>query len=261
MEVSHGPTLIDNNIFLSPVSVRFCAQGVALVHNLIAGSFANVGAGTDNAAAGPRSARYTPYHMVHRTEVAGFMTFLHGVDRFYNNIFVQQEPRADIAAAVEAAKDSPMGTLNLLCGTRPFDGYPTPKEYFDQFRDEVFQIANRSIYYEHLPVYSGGNVYFNGAQPYDGEKDCVIAADRVRLALRKTDEGYRLDTDLYDHLPAVRTSAISTELLGLAFEPEERFENPDGTPIIFDRDYLDEKRGINPIPGPFACAASALELL
>ena len=261
VEVSHGPTLIDNNIFLSPVSVRFCAQGVALVHNLIAGSFTNVGAGTDNAAAGPRSARYTPYHMVHRTEVAGFMTFLHGDDRLYNNIFVQQAPREDIAAAVEAAKDSPVGRLNLLCGTKPFDGYPTPKEYFDQFRDEVFQISNRAIYYDHLPVYSGGNVYFNGAQPYDKEKDFAVAPDCVRLALQKTDEGYRLDTDLYEHLPAVKTSTISTELLGKAFEPEELFENPDGTPIIFDRDYLDEKRGINPIPGPFACASSAQDLL
>jgi alpha-N-arabinofuranosidase len=39
VEVSHGPTLIDNNILLSKTSIRLCAQGVACVHNLIAGTF------------------------------------------------------------------------------------------------------------------------------------------------------------------------------------------------------------------------------
>ena len=46
IEVSHGPTLIDNNIMLSEASVRFAAQGVALVHNLICGALTAVGEGT-----------------------------------------------------------------------------------------------------------------------------------------------------------------------------------------------------------------------
>ena len=81
VEVGHGPTLIDNNILLSDASLRFATQGVAMVHNLICGALTCVGEGT--------SWRYTPYHMPHRTEVMGFMTILHGDDRFYNNIFVQ----------------------------------------------------------------------------------------------------------------------------------------------------------------------------
>ena len=85
MEVSHGPTLIDNNIMLSQVSLRFATQGVAMVHNLMTGTFTKVGSGTGT--------RYTPYHIRHRTEVAGFMHFLHGDDRFYNNIFVQGFPK------------------------------------------------------------------------------------------------------------------------------------------------------------------------
>ena len=39
---------------------------------------------------------------------------------------------------------------------------------------------------------------------------------------------------------------------GEAFEPEERFENPDGTDIIFNEDYLGDHRGVSTIPGPFA---------
>ena len=58
-----------------------------MVHNLICGALTCVGDGT--------GWRYTPYHMPHRTEVRGFMTILHGDDRFYNNIFVQKWPSED----------------------------------------------------------------------------------------------------------------------------------------------------------------------
>jgi hypothetical protein len=44
---------------------------------------------------------------------------------------------------------------------------------------------------------------------------------------------------------------ISTKVLGMAFEPEEFFENPDGTPITFHDDYLGRHRAINPQIGPF----------
>ena len=46
--------------------------------------------------------------------------------------------------------------------------------------------------------------------------------------------------------------AYNTEVLGKAFEPEEFFENPDGTPITFDTDYFGGHRGAKVIPGPFA---------
>ena len=43
--------------------------------------------------------------------------------------------------------------------------------------------------------------------------------------------------------------------------PEERFENPDGTSIIFDEDYLGRHRGLNALPGPFVCGCEAEEKL
>ena len=46
IEVGHGPTLIDNNIMLSPVSVRMATDGIACVHNLMLGSLTAVGGGT-----------------------------------------------------------------------------------------------------------------------------------------------------------------------------------------------------------------------
>ena len=83
VEVSHGPTLIDNNVLLSDATLRFATQGVAMVHNLICGALTCVGGGTIPATPPTTSPP-------HRGD--GFMTFLHGDDRFYNNIFVQKWP-------------------------------------------------------------------------------------------------------------------------------------------------------------------------
>lgn len=55
----------------------------------------------------------------------------------------------------------------------------------------------------------------------------------------------------------MKDGIITSDILGLAFEPEERFENPDGTPIVFDTDYLGEHRGVAAIPGPFASGEAA----
>ena len=78
IEISHGPTLVDNNVLLSDRAIKLATQGVAVVHNLIAGSFTAVGRGVNNGSEKLPSPRYTPYHVPHRTEINGFMTVLHG---------------------------------------------------------------------------------------------------------------------------------------------------------------------------------------
>lgn len=252
IEVSHGPTLIDNNLLLSDCACCISTQGIAFVHNLISGSFTWVGAGTDNGGKKFPTPRYTPYHVPHRTEIAGFMTILHGDARFYNNIFVQKEIREDL---VEYARSQDCEKeFNFICGTKPYDGYPSPEVYFAQFNlDTAIDRLERDIFYDHLPVYTGGNLYFNGAQPCDGEKDFAADEDhKVTLALVEKEGSYTLETNLYEFLPEMETSMISTEILGEAFEPEQKFEAPDGTAILFNQDYFGRKRGIHPLPGPFA---------
>lgn len=69
-----------------------------------------------------------------------------------------------------------------------------------------------------------------------------------------------LKTNLYELLPKLDTPMVSTELLGEAFEPEQRFEGPDGEAIVFDSDYFGEHRGIRPVPGPFESAGAVLKL-
>lgn len=249
IEVSHGPTLVDNNVFLSPVTGRLAAQGMAFVHNLICGVFTCVGSGTDNCGNDGRDVRYTPYHVPHRTEIAGFMTFLHGDDRFYNNIFVQSKMPEFFYKQAELLKTECID----IVGTKPFDTYPTYEEYYDLLFIQQHPPGDSSRYYSHLPLYTGGNVYFNGAQPFDKEENYrKIEGHDIKIQLVQEDESYILDTNLYEYLPEFTVPFISTEILGEAFEPEQKFENPDGTPILFDRDYFGEKRGISPVPGPFA---------
>ena len=213
VEVSHGPTIIDNNVLLSEVSLRFAAQGVALVHNLICGAFTCVGAGTDW--------RYTPYHIPHRTEVMGFMTILHGDDRFYNNVFVQKWPAED--AEILHDTDDGKEYENRRAGTFMFDEYPSYEEWYSQF--DFSKPADmkelEKAHFGKLPVWSEGNLYLDGA------------------------EGCRHDKD-------VRCRLITSDILGTAFEPEQRFESPDGEDIVFDTDINGDIRKGEIVPGPFS---------
>ena len=72
------------------------------------------------------------------------------------------------------------------------------------------------------------------------------------VKLLEKDGNYILDTNVYEILGKYKTSMINSDILGEAFEPEERFENPDGSTIVFNRDYFGNERGLTVIPGPFA---------
>lgn len=254
VEVGHGPTLIDNNILLSDASLRFATQGVALVHNLICGALTCVGGGT-----GPR---YTPYHIPHRTEVMGFMTILHGDDRFYNNIFVQKWPAQDVVIMHDM--DDGFDTENRAAGTWMFDEYPTQEAWMSQFDfSKPADMAKlESAHLGHLPVWLEGNAYLGGARACKNEVNGYIGAytyGDVYVELKKNDDGYYLDTNVYDMIDGFTGRMINTDVLGTAFEPEEKFENPDGTPIQFDEDYFGRHRGVHVIPGPFADSADLNE--
>lgn len=254
VEVSHGPTLIDNNLLLSDVSLRMATEGVAMVHNLICGSFTAVGSGTEHLVEGVNRARYTPYHIPHRTEVMGFMTILHGDDRFYNNIFVQKWPADPLVIRHDSDDETDME--NREVGTHVMDEYPTYDEWIQKFDMDTDTPNMRKLepaHFQHLPVWVKGNVYLNGAKAWRHETDHLVD-DRNTVKVEVTVQDGRpvLSTNLYEFLNDFSVDRINSDVLGEAFEPEERFENPDGTSITFDRDYFGEHRGAAVLPGPFA---------
>ena len=112
---------------------------------------------------------------------------------------------------------------NRRAGTWVFDEFPTYDELISQF--DFSRPANMSelekAHFGHLPVWSEGNIYLNGAK-----------------ACRHEKQGKR--------------RIITSEILGRAFEPEQRFEMPDGSDLVLDTDYFGDKRTGRIIPGPFA---------
>ncbi len=248
IEVGHGPTLIDNNILLSKMSVVMPSEGIACVHNLMAGAFGLINSGVDSVVNGQREPRYTPYHIRHRTEVAGFMTILHGDDRIYNNIFVQQHPVTDPARL-------PSDNDYEVVGTAPFDIFPSYEEWISRFMlgTEPDMHALATWHFGHLPVWIHGNAYFNGASVSKHDQH-RLADETEDLFFTLHEEGGRwvLKTNVPKAMGIFRDGIITSETLGRAFEPDQRFENPDGTDIHFDRDYFGAHRGLSTVPGPFA---------
>lgn len=252
IEVSHGPTLVDHNILLSRRAFKLPTQGVAVVHNLIGGVLTCVGTGVNNGAKTMISPRYTPYHVHHRTEIAGFMTILHGDMRFYNNVFVQPEIPEFLKKVEEGMTSKEWDDFNTVAGTKPYNDYQTYEEWekeFDGYCGMGSEPSDR--YYIPLPVWTGGNRYYNGAQPCDKEKDYAVDTEHtIRLELKEEKGSWRLYTNLGEYLPTGEERLITTDTLGMAFEPEQRFENPDGTEIIFDEDYFGKKKE-HVTAGPF----------
>ena len=248
IEVGHGPTLIDNNVMLSKVSITIPSEGIAAIHNLMLGGFSLINSGVDSIVNGQREPRYTPYHIRHRTEVAGFMTILHGDDRVYNNIMIQHYP-------IEHPDWTPEAHEHEVVGTAPFDIFPSWEEWIEHFHlndpnPDMHELGQ--YHFSHLPAWVGGNAYFNGATVGKHEHTGYVADGKAEISLEEKDGRWILKTNVYDLLKDFQTGIITTDTLGQAFEPEQRFENPDGTGIIFDQDYAGKHRGASALPGPFA---------
>jgi len=253
IEIAHGPTLVDNNIMLSERCVRLAAQGVAFVHNLFQGAVTGVGRGVCNGTVNLPSPRYTPIHRPHETAITGFMTVLHGDVRFYNNIFIQPEVRQGLEDLCAPNRDDEWDDNNLTAGTLSYNGYMTEDEWKKLFEGYCGEGAaeTRDRYFMPLPVWMKGNVYFNGAVPCDKEEALVVdKTHKASVTLKEEDGVCKAVIDFVDALPAV--DLVDSDTLGEAFEPEERFENPDGSTIVFDTDYYGKKRSGKIVAGPFA---------
>ena len=78
VEVSHGPYLVEHNVFASPASLELFSQGGAFVNNLVCGTVSLE----------PVLDRPTPFHVPHSTQVAGYAAIYGGDDRHVGNIFL-----------------------------------------------------------------------------------------------------------------------------------------------------------------------------
>ena len=79
-----------------------------------------------------------------------------------------------------------------------------------------------------------------------------VSAPEVKWELVEKDGFYELETNIYEILGDYSNGIITSDILGKAFEPEQRFEERDESEIIFNVDFYGNHRGVSTIPGPLA---------
>lgn len=163
----------------------------------------------------PEPNRFTPYFLPHSTDIAGLTTVLGGDDRFYNNIFI--------------------GT-----GSGPQNNY---KNYYGT------EIYNSAKY----PVFMSSNIYYWGAVPCIKEVKMLDSSSfNPKLEIEEKENGVYLNISLDQKYYDLKESLITTETLGKTRVTKTNFENTDGTPMTFDKDYFGHSRTVgNAAAGPF----------
>ncbi len=212
IEVSHGPFLVDNNVFLSRRSLRNWSEGGAFVHNLFAGSFE----------VHEEMHRFTPYLFPHSTQVAGLHNTWNGQQRFYNNLFLKNREYA--------AQKIRKGNV--------YHRYGWGLQLYDSLDFQVLAAGNvylDSIFpcrlgAEHLVIPS-----------FDTQMKTERSAEHILLYVRIPDEMLRW-----------QISQVTSALLGVTKISHLSFEDAQGRPIKIDTDYFGRMRKENhPVAGPF----------
>jgi len=212
VEVDHGPFLVDNNLFLSPKSLRNWSEGAAFVHNLMAGYLEVY----------EERNRYTPYMFAHSTQVAGLRNIHDGQQRYYNNIFM-------IPAARKSFK---------ISDNRHYMWFAWGLAVYDLSSHKMMLAGN--VYLNGTKPYRLEPAYL-AESGFDPEINIEDKGEHVYLSLT-----------LPDSLKNMENPFITTAFLGRTKISRLPFENPDATSLQIDTDYFDNMRNDkNPTPGPF----------
>lgn len=228
IEVTHGPCLIDNNIFASAYNCDNMAQGTAWVHNLCCG-FMRRAKVLDRA---------TPYHFPHTTQVAGCAVVYGGDDRLVNNLFT--------------GTFGPI-THKVFVGTDGYDDCTTAQEYPALLHAEGN--TDEAKYYKvPQPAYVQGNAYAGCAGAFRGETDAVRCDADLHCSVEQQGDAWVLCITLPETLSGVAVPACTTAALGMPRITEEPYENADGTPVDFTAALVGVRCGDAVLPGPVASA-------
>jgi len=215
VEVSHGPYLVEHNVFASPAAIEVYSQGGAYVNNLIAGTVRPW----------PVMDRATPYHRPHSTQVAGYAVIFGGDDRYISNIFLGGTP------------DRAYASVQAICGTAGYDGHPAGfGEYQARIAEQPPGDHQRFLDVKQ-PVYLRGNVYAAGARGFDGESNALVL-DTGRARVVTDGDEVHLEVELPDGFAAARTGVVTGADLERVRITDADFEERDGTPAVVDIDLL-----------------------
>ena len=243
IEVSHGPYIVDHNVFASPISVDNMSQGGAYVNNLVGGAVRLE----------PVRDRSTPYHRPHSTQVSGFAVIEGGDDRWFGNLFFG----GDLDAAYAPGS---LGHQLAGYGTAGYADYPASlEEYLHLVQDDD---SDHARYMGRTrPVYVRANAYAAGALPRPGEEDAVVLSGDASVAVTVDGAKGYLEITLPAGLDASAAPITSGTDLGFAWLPDADFEERDGTPARLDLDLAGAAKNADDAypAGPLAGLASGTE--
>lgn len=222
VEVTHGPYMVDHNVFTAEYTIDNAAQGGAFINNIIGGFINHY----------PVHNRPTPYHFAHSTMVAGVVPTYGGDDRWFQNIFVggNDETRH--------------------YGTEEYDGSTTSiEEYSAEVQKKGFG------YIEHFewtkqPAYINRNVYLQGAKAFDREEINVLSDKTPEITVEEASDGVYLNITLPEEAIDLDCKVIETKDLPITRITECCFECPDGSALKLDFDLCGNPYGEKVIAGP-----------
>ncbi|WP_164543991.1 right-handed parallel beta-helix repeat-containing protein [Jeotgalibaca ciconiae] len=267
VEVCHGPYLVDNNLFLSPMNFRNMAQGGAFVHNLFAGRFI----------VQSELSRITPYHFPHETAMAGFSSISSGDDRYYNNIFLGDGETKKEPVPVTFFEHLPLKPREVLGdGKTVMDGVPddsicylypvglgsynkhpnaNDKQLWEYSKEELIALGDTAkdffVGNVILPVAADGNLYLNDALPSRHEAEATVYENSGFDITTDSETGVvKITVKDAECLSRTNVELVSTDLLGKTYHADMAYEKADGLPYNFDTDFFGNKRA-EITPGPF----------
>jgi hypothetical protein len=224
VEVSHGPYVVDHNVFASTVSLELWSQGGAFVNNLVCGTLWWQ----------PVMDRATPYHVPHSTQVAGYAVIYGGDDRYIGNVFTGGD--IDRAYSPEWTHPATAGY-----GTAVYEGHPTTFA-------EYLELIDRQPAGDHArfpgvkqPVYIRDNVYGGGARPSDAEQGAIVVGE-VSVEIAEEGDAVFLLVQLPNDFDRARVAVVTGRDLPRVRFVDADFEEPDGSPAVIDTDLLGERK-------------------
>ncbi|MBK7105518.1 MAG: right-handed parallel beta-helix repeat-containing protein [Ignavibacteriae bacterium] len=222
LEVNHGPTLVSNNIMLSPHNLVLNSSGVAVVHNLFSGKIDAL----------YYDSRLTPYLKPHSTYIESFSENQSGDLQFYNNLFVSGSDVSQYSKAI----------LPVI-----FDGNVFTKGSKRPNAD--------SIEKKYGELNENGKEKLKTIESISAiERNSINATDiDTNLKFIKEGENIFLETNMNQNwVTEQKRTMVTTNILDIAIVPKLRFDNADGSILKIDTDYFGKVRNkILPSPGPF----------
>lgn len=224
VEVTHGPYIVDHNVFGSKYCLDNHAQGGAYVNNLFAGHIILK----------KMLNRATPYHAPHSTDVTGYAMVYGADDRFCQNIFIG------------GRTSEPVGTSIYNGCTVSLEEYIEAVAANEPGDLNLFEAVEQ-------PAYVRNNVYLNGAKPFHREA--------VKLDMPGFDASFGIEASggevallctLPEGFDAFVNAPETTRSLGRVRIVDADFEAPDATPLALDSDLLDIPVTDGSVPGPLA---------